>query len=273
MTMEKIIYFLNNVANDSGSEHLRDVGGLFLIVIPGVLALMIILIGIPKFRGNKSALRFLNIMLYSLCSILPCVLAIHSLIYLNQALIVSVIQELLFFLFYALLYAFLIREFFPWRFYKTDADYLKAFPLPDGHKIITNYLFPDRLKMFNILYAVAISFIIIGSILFIFTSKTSGFKNVGFIFVAIGCFYWLFFLVFIRRFLVCPVCHRNVYGFEKANMKTYFICTIRRIFQYHCFTCMYCFAHIKVGKRDIIKEKNLEIINMHQPDFEVRKKK
>ena len=271
MTTDQIIYFLNHLADRNVSSNISYLQGLTFIGIPGVLALVIVLIGMKKVRGKKNKLNIYVALLYVASVFSPAALIVNSVIYLQQYGLI--IPGVLVSVFFGLLYTLLIQDFYNRYNFKTDADYLKAFPLPDGRNKIAEYIFPRRLKVFNILYVITLCVVICGCSLFIFTDKTSDLNNFGYILAAIGIIYWLFFLVFIRQFLVCPVCHRNIYGFVKANNKAYFLGTIRRILMYHCFTCMYCFAHIKVGSRDIIKEKNLEIINMHQPDFTVRKRK
>lgn len=270
MPIENVIYFLNHLADTSVNKNMRTIQAFVFLGIPGIFALYIVLVKMRKFRGNKVALNFLVLTIYCVSIILPATLMVRSLIFLNN---IKTIPSILFlFLLFGLLYTALIQEFYPRFSYKTDIDYLKAFPLPDGSGIITTYPYPQRLQVFNILYALAFSLMFFGFAIYIFSAKGSVLQYIGISTTLITGLYWLFFLAYLCRFILCPICHRNVYGNVKANKKTYFICTIRRILMYHCFTCMYCFAHIKVGDRDIIKEKNLEIINMHQPDFTVRKK-
>ena len=271
MKTEQITYFFDHLVDGAVTNNMTDLQGFVFILLPLALALFIILVVMRKVRGNKIGLNVCVVILYCVAIILPASLVIHSLIFLGQN--NQIILAILLYLLFGLICTTVIQEFYPRFRYKTDVEFLKAFPLPDGRKTVDNYLYPSRLQIFNTLYALAILFMLSGFVIYVFSIKHSISQNIGGAILLAGAFYWWIFLVFLRRFVLCTVCHRNVYGNVKANKKTYVLGTIRRILQYHCFTCMYCFAHIKVGKRDIIKEKNLEIINMHQPDFEVRKKK
>ena len=271
MIMEQIIYFFNHLVDTNVDGSTRYLQAFVFIILPGLLAFFLIYVVMKYFRGSKVILITCCVILYVFSALLPFLLMVHSLIYIHQENLLGYV--ILFLCMLILVYTIMLQEYYPKYLYKTDADYLKAFPLPDGKTIVSNYSKPTQLLKLNLTYAFALIFLFGGFFIHVLSQKNSIISYIGY-WMAVGSgFYWWIFLVIIRRFTKCPVCHRTVYGLKKIGNKNLVLAPIRRILMYHCFTCMYCFAHIKVGKRDIIKEKNLEIINMHQPDFTVRKRK
>ena len=271
MTMEPIIYFFNHLADTNVDGSTRYLEAFVFIILPVLFAFFLIYVVMKYFRGSKSIIIAWCVILYIFSALLPFLLVVHSLIYIHQENVLGYV--ILLFLLLAFVYTITLQEFYTKYLYKTDIDYLKAFPLPNGKNIISNYLQPTQLLRLNITYALALIFLFGGFFIHVLSNKNSLISYIGYWTAIVGGFYWLIFLVIIRRSTKCPVCHRTVYGLKTIGNRNLVLAPIRRILMYHCFTCMYCFAHIKVGSRDIIKEKNLEIINMHQPDFEVRKRK
>jgi hypothetical protein len=258
MTTDQIIYFFNHLVDQSVDKHTRGIQAFVFIGIPSLIGIFIISFIMKQIRGNKLALNLSIIALYLFSIALPLLLVIHSLIYLKQLHLLSLV--ILLFGIFALVYLIGIEEYYPRYSYKTDTDYLKFYPLPNGCNIVMDFPCYLRLQILNIFYACCFILAIIGFSIYLYADKNSLLYYISVTIIGIGGYGWLVFLAFIRWYVRCPLCHRTVYGTKKANNKTYFICTIRRIFMYHRFTCMYCFAHIKVGDRDIIAEKKFYFI-------------